>query len=313
VIMVDEYAMVNIEMHRNLLDALKPGGCIRAFGDINQLPPIEEKHLRDRPSPFKEMLEAKHIRSIVLKTVHRQAEDSGIIYNANQILGGKYPRRLPDFSMDITENPVDALKNFIAENPQYDFSGINAQIICLQRKRTWVGTTSLNTVLQVRYRPEKDGWMRLPRHSWADDKNTRVRKGDKIIWTQNDYNLGILNGETGVIVDIDHEFGSLIIDFGGAEPIMVPPEVEATYGDKTFYYDPRKNMDLAYALTTHKTQGSEFDCVVYIMNRSAAFMQCRNNLYTGITRAKTRVHLITDSKSLTLSLWRTADKLPKVS
>lgn len=324
VILIDEYRMVNWEVHRNLLDALPRAGCIRMFGDVNQLPPIERTAaLRDAPSPFEEMLQ--QFNGVVLTTIHRQAEGSDIVVNADRILKGQIPRRLDDFALLFTDNPLEKLRAYVldARADGVDFSTIDHQIIT-PTKKTVVGTVKLNAMLQFVFRPETDGWIELPRHTWAQDKHTRIRVDDKVIWTENDYNLpwldhdytpivdehgsqvcGIFNGETGTICRVDTELELFYIDVGD-RIIEVPPIV--TYEDargNLKQYDPRKSVDLAYAITTHKAQGSEYNTIVYMLNKACLFMQSRSNFYTGVTRARNHVTVISDQRSISATVWKT--------
>ena len=298
VVCCDEYAMVNLEVHRNLMDAL-PVGCFRLFGDVNQLPPIEQdKRRMKQPSPFKKALEL--FDGVVLKTIHRQDEGSGIVENGAAILRGRIPRRNAEWSMSVTNKPIDALREQAADT---DYSQPHNQVITPTRK-TWIGTAKLNAMLQTIYRPEADGWLPLPRHTWAVDKDTFVRDGDKVLWTENDYNLEIFNGETGIVCDADQEAEVFSIDFGD-RTVEIPPVAFYEYKGVERSYDPRKRVDLAYAITTHKSQGSEYDAVCYVLNKSASFMQNRNNFYTATMRARNHVHLIADQRSLSLSTYKT--------
>lgn len=302
VILADEYAMVNQEVHRNLFDALKVGAKVRVFGDINQLRPIEEnKRLQDEPSAFAVLLDK--FKGIVLKTIHRQGDGSGIVSNGARIIQGRIPQRLDDFKLTVTDQPVQALSDYVFECMDNDinFADTNNQIIVLGHK-SWVGTAKLNATLQNIFRPEKDGWHELPRHPWyGDDKTLRVHVGDKIIQTTNNYELEMYNGEVGIILELT-DFGEVIVNFGDRE-MVIPPILEVPARDGgTRTIDPRKDLELAYAITTHKMQGSEAERVVYMLNKSNLYMQNRNNFYTGITRAKSHVHVISDMRSLSNSV-----------
>mgnify|MGYP003643360341 CR=1 FL=1 len=115
VVLCDEYAMVSVEVHRNLLDALPNGGVIRMFGDANQLQPIEtNKRLQSLPSSFLQMLEK--FDGIRLTTIHRQAEDSNIIVNGQRIIKGQMPLRVDDFKLLFSDEPVDTVLNFIQDS-----------------------------------------------------------------------------------------------------------------------------------------------------------------------------------------------------
>lgn len=297
VVLADEYAMVNHEVHRNLVDALPVGGILRCFGDINQLPPIESnRNLRDKPSPFKMMLEK--FDSVILREIHRQDEGSGIVLNGAAILSGKMPQRRPDFTLIVTDKAVENLREYVMQ-AGLEFKGMTAQIITATNKG-WTGTTTLNNMLQRILNDGDDGLL-LPRHTWDKDKVYTIRPGDKVLWTQNNYDLNVFNGETGTVIETT-EFGEIAIDFGD-RTLLVPPQIQITnkYG-KEIMYDPRQDLDLAYAVTTHKAQGSEYSHVVYILNKSTSWLQCRSNMYTAITRARKHVHLITDMQSLTNSV-----------
>lgn len=297
VVFVDEAAMVSRDIFRFLLDALPTGGALRMFGDINQLPPIERSKADEaKPSPFKEVL--TKFPSVTLDVVHRQAADSGILGNATRVLRGMPPMVRPDFKVIHTEQPVDTLLQVCKE---IDFRSLDNQIISPTNKG-WVGVHALNTRVQsiCNARPDPNSWIRLPRHSWDEREGLNVAVGDKVVQTANNYAIDVMNGETGIVTGIDQISGSMFVDFGDKE-VEIPPTLELEAG-RGIYIDPRKDVDLAYVLTTHKCQGSEFKTVAYIMNRSRSFNLNRSNFYTAITRAKDNVVLISDLYCVRLSL-----------
>jgi exodeoxyribonuclease V alpha subunit len=307
VLFVDEYTMANRDVHRSLFDALPVGASIRVFGDNNQLQPIEEdKRLQDQPSAFSELL--TKFPSVRLKTVHRQGKDSGILLNLQAILNGRMPTRNEQWTMHFSEQPVHSLRDYVLESLDegIDFSEINNQIITPQNT-SWVGTVKLNSMIQGLFHDRYEPAHMIPRHNWVkgegDEKGGSIRmfKGDKVIVTQNMYDLGVFNGESGKIIEITGD-GELVIDFGDREQ-SIPPilMVQNRYG-KIVEIDPRKSVDLGYAITTHKSQGSEYGRVVYVLNKSTGYMQNRRNLYTATSRGREHVHLITDQRSLGLSL-----------
>ncbi len=122
----------------------------------------------------------------------------------------------------------------------------------------------------------------------------------------------ILNGETGIITHIEREgecAGTFTIDVGD-RLVTIPNEIlELTRAKRLIAVDPRMRCGLAYALTTHKTQGSEYSRVVYLMNKSLTYMLSRSNFYTGITRAKSMVHVITDMRSIQTAVTRTTNQI----
>lgn len=298
-VFVDEAAMVNHDIFRFVVDALKPGAALRMFGDINQLPPIEEnKTVAAMPSPFKKLLATRP--GVILDLVHRQAEDSGVLFNATRLLRGLPPAKRSDFDVLYTEQPVDAVLQLCKS---IDFRSLENQIIS-PTNQGWVGCAQLNSKVQqvVNPQPDPNKWLRVPRHPWDKERaELALCIGDKVVITKNNYSLNVYNGETGIITEFDHEDGSFVVDLGDRE-VCIPPVLESEYQGRKWISDPRKDVDLAYVLTTHKCQGSEFGTVCYVMNRSRSFNLNRNNFYTGITRAREVVHVITDRHSLQKSL-----------
>lgn len=305
VILADEYAMVNHEIHTALTSAIKPGGLLRMFGDVNQLKPIEEnKFLSERPTAFQSALAGKN--SITLERIHRQSEGSGIADNGARILRGSIPTKRTDFNIIFTDQPVNVLKDLVFESLDkgIDFSTPEHQIITIMNK-TWVGTQRLNVMLQTLFWKNGEDYMELPRRKFRTAKEEippiRVQVGTKVIYTANTYDLGngnsVFNGETGNIVEISDD-GSVLIDFMDRVESVPPLIITTNKNGDYIEIDPRTNIDLAYAVTTHKCQGSEYKNVVYVLNRSTSFMQNRANFYTGITRAREYCTVITDQVSI---------------
>lgn len=297
VVLVDEASMINKPLWRQLINALPRGGLVRLFGDVNQLPPIEEDNNDTSPSPFMDAL--KNFPSVTLKNIYRQGEGSGIVKNAHRILNGMMPMPSDDFKILWTgelqpNDPVTKMLT-LARDSGIDFRSINNQIVT-PINRTWIGQLELNQKLQELLMPNamRDGFP-MPRHRW-DKHMIMVSPGDKVIWKKNNYDLEIYNGETGNVEDIVNDI--ININFGD-RTVGVPPWIEYMTPDgDTKGYDPRQDLYLAYALTTHATQGSEYTNVVPILGNSAYSMLYRNNLYTACTRASKMVHLITDQRSL---------------
>lgn len=305
VLLIDEYAMVNRELHDNIIFALPAGGCLRMFGDANQLPPIEQsKVLANSPSAFLTAL--KKFNGITLEKTYRQNEGNAIIENAHKILHGRVPHNKDEFKVTYTDHPIKVLKEFLLEMMlEHDicFNTLDNQIIT-PSNQTWIGTAALNTVIQNIYMEQIDGWLTLPRHEWAKDKTIRVNVGDKVIFCKNNYDLGIFNGETGIVIDANTSYGDVTIDFDGKIKTIPPIQVfQSQSGLREF--DPRKDIELAYAITTHKAQGSEFKHVVYMMNKSIIKHLFRGNFYTGITRARSTVNVITDQRSVSVAVRNT--------
>jgi exodeoxyribonuclease V alpha subunit len=307
-ILCDEYAMVNQEIHRNLIDALKGGARVCMFGDVNQLKPIEEdKRLEDKPSAF--MVALEKFGGIRLDTIHRHDAGSGIAQNGGLILQGKMPRSTSDFMLRQTDQPVKAVQEYIEHELSlgHDYSDIDHQIITCMNK-SWIGTQKLNLVIQAMFWDRARPFIELPRYRIPNAviPPIRVQVGSKVVYTANTYDLGdgasyAFNGETGVVVNIDHSEGSVEVDFTD-RTVIIPPIVIMVYPDgRVVEQDPRRNIDHAYVLTTHKCQGSEYKHVCYVINKSTLWTQSRRNFYTAVTRAREHCTVFTDQVSLAKS------------
>ena len=306
VVLCDEYAMVSVEVHRNLFDSLPNGGVIRMFGDANQLQPIESnKKLQQQPSSFLKMLDK--FDGIRLETIHRQADDSNIISNGQRIISGQMPLRRDDFVLKITDHPVETVLDFMQENlaDEIDYGTIHNQLIT-PTKVGWVGTEALNSAIQQLLQPATKPYVVAERQKWSNIEEQRFYVGDKLINTVNNYPLEVFNGETGIIAALKDN-GDIEVDFGD-KTVFVPVSLEMVGRFGSFYMNPQKDLDLAYVITTHKAQGSEYDRVCYIMNRSRSYLLNRKNFYTATSRARRHVTVITDAKSVNLSLYKKGDK-----
>jgi ATP-dependent exoDNAse (exonuclease V), alpha subunit - helicase superfamily I member len=287
VVIVDESSMISPSLYRFLIDALKKGAVIRWFGDNNQLPPVEE----GKP-PFLTLLR-KHPK---VELTYNYRSGDAIVSNAQRILRGQLPLRNERFEIIYSENPLMTMFEFVTEH----FMQEDHQIIMPTRKGK-AGTLRANPSLQVKFN-SKGPMLRLDRFEKSEAPLT-VRAGDKFIWIKNDYHLNLFNGEIGYIDWIDADAGDLGI-VTGARSEQIPPRIKFydPFVGTVLNYDPRKQIELGYAITTHKAQGSEFDTVVYCMSRSQMWLLNKRNFYTGITRAKKNVILITDRKAMGLSM-----------
>lgn len=303
VIIGDEYAMVSKELHGDIVGAIKPGGRLLTFGDANQLQPIEQAAVNAQtPSKFLEIL--SKFDGITLDTIHRTGSGSSIADNARRVLRGMAPVRHDDFTLDYTNQPVQAVLNYL-RGKEDEFRETNAQIITPSNV-SWVGQYKLNVAIQSQLQPHRTGWLELARHEWDSKQPVRVHVGDKVVVTKNLYSiasndgtLGVFNGETGIIRDIS-QYAEIEVDLGDRVCVL-PPQMVIEIGGQVRTIYPHRELALAYALTTHKCQGSEYAHVVYVQNKSQLQLLCRPNLYTGITRARERVHVVTDMPSMARS------------
>jgi exodeoxyribonuclease V alpha subunit len=290
VIIIDEASMLGTELFAFLQDAMKPRSVIRMFGDNEQLAPVEDNS--GLPPPFIDVL--KSYPSVTLTHNFRSGDD--IVSNAQLILKGRLPQRNKRFEIFYTDNPIAQLIDFATT----EFANMDHQIIMPMRKGN-NGTMRVNPSLQMKFNPNGP-LLRLDRYGQKEPP-LAVRAKDKYLWIKNDYNLAIFNGEIGPIDWVDTESGELGL-IAGRRPFTVPPMAKFYNHVMGHFvrYDPRKQIELGYAITTHKAQGSEFDTVVYCINRPQYYLLSRRNLYTAVTRAKTRVVLITDRYAMSMSL-----------
>jgi exodeoxyribonuclease V alpha subunit len=302
-ILCDEYAMVNREIHDALISALKPGARIRMFGDTNQLKPIEEdKTNAARPSAFMTALDK--FTGVVLDVNYRQDAGSGVVANAKRILVGRTPNKAADFEIIYTGEPVMRLLQYVTQQKEegVDYSTLDNQIITCMNK-SWIGTKRLNLSLQTLWWDRQAPYLELPRNKWEGEETIiRVQLGSKVVYTANTYDLGneqsVFNGETGIVVNIDEHEGSIDVDFGDRVCTIPPLLIVVNQRGDVVEQDPRKNVDLAGVLTTHKMQGSEVKNVTYIINKSTTYGQSRRNFYTAVSRARNKCTVITDQHSM---------------
>lgn len=287
-VIVDEASMIDLALYTQLMAAVPRASVVRFVGDANQLAPVGEGR------PFKALLARDDIQSFWLTHNYRSGDD--IIDNAQRVLAGRQPLTNPSTIIVRVGSPSKAVIDLADD----DFRALDAQIIT-PTKRGQYGTERINVSLQVKFNPTGPH-LALPRY---EEKKAAlvVRPGDKIIWTRNDYILGLFNGDMGIIESLDEEDGTLVIVFDEGRAITIPPT--AQYFHQAYrtmiVYDPRKAIDLGYAITTHKAQGAEYDRVIYVITSRAPFLLDRTNLYTALTRAKRHLTILTDAKALYLS------------
>lgn len=296
-IIVDESSMLGPTLYRQLMNACRKHTVVRFFGDNNQLLPVE-----DGAPPFKKLL--NDFPSIELSFNYRSEDE--IVSNAMRILDGRVPVRNARFEILYKDDPIAFLLEFIGGAERIEEQQDNMQIIVPTRKNK-VGTNRVNTSLQLRLNGNNGEYLRLDRHD-EREAPLLVKERDKFLWTKNDYQLNLFNGEIGTIEWVDSESGELSLNTPDRS-IKIPPTIRtySPYHGTYIQYDPRRQIDLGYAITTHKAQGSEFDLVIYcITGRGHYALLDRHNFYTAITRARQRVVLITDRFGIKCALRKQA-------
>lgn len=285
-VIVDEASMIDIKLMDKLLKALSSKTALILVGDHNQLPSVGAGNV------LKDILDTD-ITAVKLKKIFRQAKESNIVVNAHKINDGLYPilnQKNKDFffinsnSKNFQNDLLDLVKNRLPN--YYKLDPINdIQILAPSKKSLW-GIVNINDLCQKE----------LNKNPNSIKINNRIFKlGDKVMQVRNNYELeslnpydfddGVYNGDIGRIIDIDKNMESLKVEFYDGNIVSYKKE-------------DVKDLDLSYAITIHKSQGSEFDCVLIPMMPASFMLLNRNLLYTAITRAKKLVILLGEKKIL---------------
>lgn len=283
-IIVDEVSMVDIYLMKSLLDAIGESTSLILVGDSDQLPSVGPGNV------LSDILNSP-AKSIRLKKIFRQAGESNIIVNAHRINEGKYPfLNQPDkdfffidtnsfgFQNTLLDLIANRLPNFYKFDPIKDI-----QVLSLSKKTQW-GVDSINKAIQEAINKEKN-FLKV------NDKVFKLY--DKVMQIRNNYDLraqnymanddGVYNGDIGIVIEIDSNEESLKVEFDDGKIVKYKKE-------------DIRDLDLSYAITVHKSQGSEFKCVIIPMMQVAPMLLTRNLLYTGVTRAKKLVILLGDKR-----------------
>lgn len=289
-IFVDESSMLSEELYRNLVDAMRKNACIRFFGDIHQLPPV-----MSLDPPFKRVLE--RFPKVILTKNFRS--DDGIVQAAQTIIRGRLPKANERFKIVNVPNQIglSMLDKFL----DHDIMDVKKAQIIAPTRIGKIGTQVINGYIQQKL---NDHPKTLELHYIVDrgeEQNVSLHPGDKILWTKNDYNLNLFNGMIGHVLDFDEVDGAIAAEFEGRDYVI--PSMLEYYDElqrKSVAYDPRKYIDLAYAITTHKSQGSEFDRVIIMLYWSGVLS--RQNFYTAVTRGRKHVTVIAGPGGLKAAL-----------
>ena len=292
ILVIDEASMIDVNLMHHLMDAITLKQVCIFTGDVYQLPSVGPGKV------FGDMIDSGVIPVVRLMTLHRQAQDSYINRNAQRINRGErlelpdQSRLDSDFYFVQEEEPTkipDVIRDAILSISQTRGVGLNdVQLLCPMRKGP-VGTVNLNEFLRPILNPDAE-----------PVKGTRFCVGDRVIQTRNDYGLEVFNGDVGVIEGMRNDPAT------ESEALAVTFEDQA--GPRTVFYSQIKqdNLQLAYALTIHKSQGSEFPVVVVPVHTTNFIQLRRNLLYTAITRAKRCVVLVGTMKAINICI-RTID------
>ncbi len=285
VVIVDEMSMVDILLLHSLLKAVKSGTRLIMVGDSDQLPSVGAGDV------LHDIIASGQLCVIALTEIFRQAKESMIVVNAHKINHGEYPtvnQKGSDFFMvhrdsgqEILSTIVDVCKSRLPAT--YGFNPITQIQVLTPTRKGVTGVAALNEQLQTALNP-KDSKKKEKQH-----RAITFREGDKVMQIKNNYEMlwtktadgadgtGVFNGDVGFIekIDLTEEIMTVLFDDRRAD----------------YDFSQLDELDLAYAVTVHKSQGSEFEAVVMPMYPTAPMLQNRNLLYTAVTRAKKLVVL----------------------
>ena len=289
VIIVDEMSMVDLKLMNALVTAIGPGTRLILVGDEDQLPSVGAGRV------FGDIMDSEAFPMVRLNKVFRQAAESDIISNAHRINKGEFvdlEKPSKDFLFIKRDNPdkiISAMYTLLIDKlPKYVDAKIEEIQILTPSRVSKVGVDNLNTIMQKLINPSRPG-KQEKKH-----KNIIFREGDKVMQIKNDYQLewikvdnkglrenglGVFNGDTGVIKEINAfaEMVRVLFDDGR--------EVRYDFGDLD-------QLELAYAITIHKSQGSEYPAVIIPMFPVPKMLMNRKLLYTAVTRARKCVCLV---------------------
>lgn len=274
-IIVDEASMMDISLFYHLLCALKEGARLILVGDIDQLPPVGPGY------PLKDLIAWGEVPVVRLEHIFRQKEGSGIIDNAARIREGQmcYPDEEGEFLIYYAASEPDAFREIMLLCRDMDYGSEKMKMkmqVLSPMYRGACGVDHLNRAIQelVHDHPVEGAVHFLP--------------GDKVMQKKNDYDKGVYNGDLGIVWAVDKN--KIFVRFDSKEVVYEGEE--------------RSSIQLAYAATVHKSQGSEYDTVILVLLPTQGIMLKRNLLYTGVTRARKKTILISTEDAIARAVSR---------
>ncbi|MGL5354845.1 MAG: SF1B family DNA helicase RecD2 [Clostridium sp.] len=296
VIIIDEASMIDIMLMQSLLKAIELGTRVIIVGDVDQLPSVGPGNV------LKDLIESNFIKVVRLNAVFRQGKESLIVTNAHKINNGEMPclnRKDGDFFFDHKEDNEEILSTIIdlinRRLPKFNknFDKMKDIQILTPMRKGILGVQNLNNKLQEVLNPPSQS------KKEKEVKEVIFREGDKVMQTKNNYQIdwfriagfgdnegkGVFNGDMGFIQSINEADKTVTVIFDDERKVI-------------YDYIYLDELDLAYAITIHKSQGSEFKVVITPAFMGSPFLMNRNLLYTGITRAKELVVVVGKPKAL---------------
>jgi exodeoxyribonuclease V alpha subunit len=291
-LVVDETSMMDLFLAHSFFKAVPPDAQVLFVGDIDQLPSVGPGMV------LRDLISSERIPIVRLTEIFRQAASSQIITNAHLINTGQYPHLAPTTKFSTSdclwlqsepEFGVEAIQHLVVNYlPAHDIDPVQqVQILC-PATRGDIGTRQLNVQLQQLLNPPQPQKTELARGGGI------LRMGDRVIQQVNDYQREVFNGDVGTIKAIDTEEQEVVISF---------LEREVTYD-----YADLSELSLAWAITVHKSQGSEYPVVILPLFPQHYMLLSRNLLYTGLTRAKKLAILVGPGKAIGMAIHRVNDR-----
>ncbi|MBQ9437667.1 MAG: AAA family ATPase, partial [Lachnospiraceae bacterium] len=290
VVIIDEMSMVDIFLFQALLKAVAPGTRLVLVGDVDQLPSVGAGQV------LRDLLDSKTFPQVRLSTIHRQAEQSQIVMNAHRINRGEMPVLdnackdfffLPRDRAEVVYKHIlllirDKLPPYVQAKPD------DIQVLTPMRKGPY-GSQTLNELLQRHLNPPKEGVFEM------ETERGIFREGDKVMQVKNNYDIewkvfgrhgvvietgtGVFNGDMGRILSINKYMQEVTVEFDEGRQVVYP-------------YSVLSELELAYAVTIHKSQGSDYPAVILPLLSGPPMLMTRNLLYTAVTRAKNCVVIL---------------------
>ncbi|HLJ94425.1 MAG TPA: ATP-dependent RecD-like DNA helicase [Gemmataceae bacterium] len=285
-LVVDEASMVDIVLMNQLLRAIPPHACVVLVGDVDQLPSVGPGTV------LHDIIASRSVPVVRLTEIFRQAERSWIVRAAHHVNHGEMPESAPagqgDFYLveaDTPESILDRLITLIRDRipARFELDPFRDIQVLTPMNRSLLGARHLNARLQEVLNPPKQG-------PQIERFGSTYRLGDKVLQTVNNYDKEVFNGDIGRVTAIDE----------------VDQEMTVSHDGRAVTYDfgELDELALAYSMTIHKAQGSEYPAVVIPLHTQHYMMLQRNLLYTGITRGKQLVVLVGSRKALSLAVRR---------
>lgn len=288
VVIIDEASMVDLMLMFSLVKAVPEGCRLILVGDVDQLPAVGAGNI------LKDLIHSGVIPCVRLQHIFRQARESMIIVNAHRVNQGEMPYlnvKEKDFFFISEEDPervASMVVHLCRERiPSYgDYDPIHDIQVVTPMRRTAAGVERLNQMLQQELNPAK-------RHKpEVSIKGFIFRLGDKVMQVRNNYQKEVYNGDIGLVTELDPEEGELVVTF--RESMMNRPVL--------YDFSELDELTLSYAVSVHKSQGSEYPVIIMPVITQHYLLLQRNLLYTGITRARKLAVLVGTKKALAIAV-----------